>query len=316
MNFDFLLEWPGGHLTSRHQIVHMGLNVKQLGFFRSKHMILGIDVSHWQGNVNMDKVARYGAKFMIAKASEIYLGKIHKDDKYIQNINNAKRAGLITGAYHFFRPSSPLTAQVRLFKEMWNKAPADLPPVIDAEAADKLTAGQVKNAFEHFYKGVRDTFGREPIIYSRDGLIKAWGLLDYIADPSRYWKALYSSKFSGYPCAIWQFSETFRIPGISTNMDGNYFMGSAEDLQKLVGDGVGVPTTPEPEPFEYPKNGVVVASSLNVRVEPDHESRAIGVLRKGAKINIIGIENERWAALDRGGYCALYGAAGVFVKIE
>lgn len=276
-------------------------------------MILGIDVSHWQKNVNMDKIARYGGKFLIAKASEIYRGVIYRDAYYAQNITNAKKAGMLTGAYVFFRPSSPLTAQCRMFKEMWDKAPADLPPVIDAEVADAMSAGAVKNAFEHFYKDIEQTFGRKPIIYSRDGLIKAWGLLDYIADPSHYWKAQYSSKMTGYPCAIWQFSETFRVPGIVCNLDGNYFLGTQEELQALAG-GEAIPQ-PEPEPQEPPKFGEVVVGLLNVRVEPDHTSRALGQLRKGTKIEILSIQNERWAEIERG-FVALYGAAGVFVKVE
>jgi len=274
-------------------------------------MILGLDVSHWQSRMNWDKVARYGGKFMFAKASEIYAGRVYKDDQYIANIQNARKAGLITGAYHFFRPSSPLTAQCRIFREQWDKAPADLPPVIDAETHDGMSAKAVKNAFEHFYKDIANAWGRKPILYSRDGLVKAWGLMDYIADPLYYWKALYASKLTGYPAKFWQFSETFRVPGIDRNLDGDYFMGEIDELQSLVSGDIITPELPTGQP----KFGKVVVGLLNVRVEPDVDSRAIGQLRKGAKVEILSIQNERWAEIE-GGFVALYGAAGVFVQIE
>ena len=253
--------------------------------------IFGIDVSHWQKNVNMEKVAAHGAKFVMVKAGELYMGRDYRDAYYVQNITNARAAGLITGAYYFFRPSSPLTAQRRMFREMWELAPADLPPIIDVEAADAMTPGQIKNAFEHFYKDVANTWGRKPIVYSRDNLVGAWKLQDYVTDPLYYWKALYSNKFEGRPAKFWQFSDKYRIPGIDKDIDGNYFRGTMEELQSLVVTDTQLPPTP-PEPEEPPVligKVRVLVSQLWARSFPElspFTQRCI--VRKGEEYEIAG----------------------------
>ena len=53
----------------------------------------GIDVSHWQTSTP----SLSGLSFLIARAS---VGNAI-DDKYAMHIGNARKAGLITGAYHF-----------------------------------------------------------------------------------------------------------------------------------------------------------------------------------------------------------------------
>lgn len=245
--------------------------------------IRGIDCSHYQQNMNMQKVADAGCVFMIAKAGELYQGKEYRDAMYVQNITNARVAGLITGAYYFFRPSSPLTAQRRMFREMWEAAPADLPPIIDVEAADGQSAAYIKNAFQHFYNDVAETWGRRPIVYSRDGLIKAWGLNDYITDPLYYWKALYSTTFSGYPAKFWQYSETYRIPGIDKNLDGDYFMGDIDELKSLVNDIV----IPEPPPVAHSVK--IICNFLRLRYKPEFYTGQTLIVENGQVLEMNGM---------------------------
>lgn len=66
-------------------------------------LIEGIDVSHWQGNINWNSVKNDGVKFAFAKATE---GVDFIDSKYVQNMNNASAAGVFIGPYHFARPDS------------------------------------------------------------------------------------------------------------------------------------------------------------------------------------------------------------------
>ncbi len=280
-------------------------------------MLFGVDVSHWQGNVNWAKIKNYGAVFMFAKAAEVMPDGRYLADKFFrQNIEGAKKQGLITGAYLFFHPKVGVGTQVRFFKQQVDGMPVDLPLVADIEASDALPTAKIKVASLNFLEEMEQTFGRTPILYSRDGLVKAWGLLDWVTKNSHlYWKALYNNNFSGYPAAFWQYSDTFRIPGITTYLDANRFFGTISDLMKLTDPNATIPTPEEPKPIEFPKTGVVVASALNIRALPDYESRIVGQVRSGQKLNIIGIENDRWAALDRGGYCAIHGATGVFIKI-
>jgi lysozyme len=62
--------------------------------------IKGIDVSHWQGDIDWKKVKDDGVEFAFIKATE---GTSFIDDKFLANINGANAVGIKTGAYHFAR---------------------------------------------------------------------------------------------------------------------------------------------------------------------------------------------------------------------
>ena len=62
--------------------------------------IRGIDVSHWQGDIDWNKVKKDGIEFAIIKAGGSDAG-FYKDSKFEKNYAGAKAAGLAVGAYYF-----------------------------------------------------------------------------------------------------------------------------------------------------------------------------------------------------------------------
>jgi GH25 family lysozyme M1 (1,4-beta-N-acetylmuramidase) len=74
--------------------------------------LAGIDVSHHQGEVNWHAVAEAGISFAFAKATE---GATFVDPQFLRNWALIKDAGIVRGAYHFFRPSKPAESQVTNF---------------------------------------------------------------------------------------------------------------------------------------------------------------------------------------------------------
>lgn len=62
--------------------------------------IKGIDVSHWQGTIDWDKVKAAGIKFAIIKAGGSDAG-FYTDSKWEANYMGAKSAGIPIGAYYF-----------------------------------------------------------------------------------------------------------------------------------------------------------------------------------------------------------------------
>ncbi|MCC2096979.1 MAG: glycosyl hydrolase family 25, partial [Hyphomicrobiales bacterium] len=60
--------------------------------------IHGIDVSKYQGDIDWNAVRASGVKFAWIKATE---GGDHADERFLQNWNAAKAAGVPRGAYHF-----------------------------------------------------------------------------------------------------------------------------------------------------------------------------------------------------------------------
>src|SRR5205085_10545153 len=62
----------------------------------------GIDVSKWQDTINWTSVKNAGIAFAFIRLSD---GANTKDAKFAANWAGAKAAGIIRGAYQFFRPA-------------------------------------------------------------------------------------------------------------------------------------------------------------------------------------------------------------------
>ena len=62
--------------------------------------ILGIDISHWQGKVDFERVKKSGIKFVILKAGGSDRG-FYEDKTFRENYEAAKKAGIDVGAYYF-----------------------------------------------------------------------------------------------------------------------------------------------------------------------------------------------------------------------
>lgn len=63
-------------------------------------IIKGIDISHWNGDIDFNKVKAAGIEFVIIKAGGSDRG-FYTDPKFKENYEKAKAAGLFVGAYYF-----------------------------------------------------------------------------------------------------------------------------------------------------------------------------------------------------------------------
>ena len=59
--------------------------------------IFGIDVSHWNGDIDWDKVRSSGKEFAMMKCTESH---DFLDNKFSANKSGARKAGLVCGYYH------------------------------------------------------------------------------------------------------------------------------------------------------------------------------------------------------------------------
>src|SRR5258708_25064270 len=96
----------------------------------------GIDVSHYQGNVDWGKVKSAGMAFAFVKATE---STGSTDSQLSVNWPAMKTAGIIRGAYHYFHADQDATAQANHFTQVVQIEPGDLPPVIDIEATSNAS---------------------------------------------------------------------------------------------------------------------------------------------------------------------------------
>ena len=93
----------------------------------------GIDISHYNGNINFAKVKAAGVQVVYIKATE---GTTFVDNYLGIHYNGAKSAGLKTGFYHFLVGTSSPETQARNFYNNIKDKQSDLKPVLDVEKSD------------------------------------------------------------------------------------------------------------------------------------------------------------------------------------
>ncbi|MEM1008274.1 MAG: GH25 family lysozyme, partial [Myxococcota bacterium] len=97
---------------------------------RTRYPIRGIDVSHHQGRIRWSKIKSQEIRFAYLKATE---GKDFIDRRFLENWRLARRAKIITGAYHFFTFCSSGKAQAEHFWSFLPKGQKMLIPAVDVE---------------------------------------------------------------------------------------------------------------------------------------------------------------------------------------
>ena len=196
--------------------------------------IHGIDISHYQGNIDWDKlqggmISGCPLRFVIIKSTE---GASRMDENFKSNFHNALEYGFIRGAYHFWSNKSSARQQAYYFLEKVKLEEGDLPPVLDIEHAPK------DKSIEEFQRDiltwlhiVEDRYHVKPILYT----YYTFNLSAPVFDDYPYWIAHYYVPKIEYKGAwkFWQHTDAGRLPGIKGPVDFNVYNGSYYDLKKL-----------------------------------------------------------------------------------
>jgi lysozyme len=199
---------------------------------------VGIDVSHYQGDVDWARVSAAGVSFAIAKATE---GEAIVDSAFEANWRGMSQAGLARGAYHFFRPTRDPLKQAKSFvKTVGQLKAGDLPPALDVEVADGASATVILDGIAVWVAHVEGALKAKPMIYTR----------------ASFWKAQCddSDRFAGYPLwiahyttadeprlpnawegwTLWQHSEKGSISGVKGPVDLNRSQDTLRQLAQAV----------------------------------------------------------------------------------
>jgi lysozyme len=204
-------------------------------------MIDGIDVSHWQGVIDWDAVARAGIRFAFIKATE---GATYTDPSFQRNRSEARRAGVLTGAYHYFRSSSEVDKQVEnFFRVTGPLVELDLPPVLDVEDPAQWTGKSKLHLTElvlRWLDGVEKGLGIKPLVYVSPSFAESM-LDDRCARLGEFplWVAHWDAVQPRVPLpwtawTFWQHSSKGKVAGITENVvDLDRFAGTEEALNKL-----------------------------------------------------------------------------------
>lgn len=184
-------------------------------------MIPGIDVSHFNGEIDWLEVAASGVRFAYIKATE---GTAFEDPRLSENRYGAKQHGIPYGQYHFLTDAD-LTSQARNFLQS-DPFAAPLPPVIDIELASIIDA-MVFDFLEELgpYPSIK-----MPILYIDPALIDSFGSLTswplWIAEYDCHTPKIEPWK----TWTFWQWSQTGKVPGISGDVDLDWFNGNDEEF--------------------------------------------------------------------------------------
>lgn len=209
----------------------------------------GIDVSYWNAGIDWPKVRAAGQRYVFIKASE---GDYYRDTTFDDNWIGAKKAGLLRGAYHFFRANKDAKKQADYYIDYVRslKDDGELPPVLDLETHDNQRKEKIIDGAKIWLDRVEAAFGKRPIIYSGQ-----YFLQDYFSEagggPPAWtreyplWLAQYPNNYNEgsqpflprgwFKWTFWQYSETGRVNGINAKVDLNVFNGSLEELYKFAG---------------------------------------------------------------------------------
>ncbi len=200
--------------------------------------LLGIDVSSYQGVIDWPAVKASGVVFAYIRASD---GMTYPDTTFAANWANARTAGVLRGAYQFFREDEDPVAEADFFLTMMGPLePDDLPPVIDVETADGQSQSDVVVNIGKWLDEVQTGSGRKPMVYA--GLY-SWPTLtggtSAYADYS-LWVPQYGPTCPTLPSpwtnwAFFQYSDNVATPGIPAGgVDGDTFNGDMNALEAFM----------------------------------------------------------------------------------
>jgi lysozyme len=201
--------------------------------------VRGVDVSHYQGEIDWEVLAAQDLDFAWIKATE---GASHTDPRFAANWAAATKTDLLVGAYHFMSFESSGAEQAAHLAAEVPATPGTLPPVIDLEFYgafhdDRPTPDEVHAILDPLVAGVEEHYGVPPIVYATNDAYDLY-LADRYPDlPIWIRSVVWAPRLSdGRDWTIWQYSNRDRLPGYDgaePYIDVNVFAGTRAELEGL-----------------------------------------------------------------------------------
>ena len=235
--------------------------------------VLGIDVSHWQGDINWFEVDNAGYRFAFVKDTEGDHRLPQVIDAYCEtNMIESRQAGMLMGAYHFAYPQfNDAEDEARFFVSVAGDYITEgyLRPVLDLEQGQELDTETLSTWVHEFMSIVESETGVSPLIY----VTKSYAQFELNLSVNQYdlWIADWSCDTEAPPNVqdigmwatqgwdFWQYWEPDNcglnaVPGINGGVDLDLFNGSESDLQNFVIAACAIPVGQDapddnPQPF-------------------------------------------------------------------
>ena len=209
-------------------------------FFAGRFSVQGVDVSHYQGEIDWKQIAAQGIHFAYIKATE---GSGYVDERFADNWTGAQAAGLLAGAYHFFSFDSPAQSQAELYIQTVGPLEGMLVPAIDVEyyaghgkVPDKE---HVNTLLRELLELLEAHYHVKPIIYSTRTFYRNYlkgEFPDYYFWIRNVKLPPSTSIHDKDRWMFWQYTDHATLDGysgIETYIDRDVFRGKYADLEKF-----------------------------------------------------------------------------------
>ena len=199
--------------------------------------VKGLDVSHWNGFPDFRMLRNQGMHFVFSKASQ---GVWKEDNTFQRHTQEARAAGLVAGAYHFFDYNKGGIKQARHYLSTLRKTTGLdrlLPLVVDVETLKSLGTPNKFNAKKRLNDLLDELYrqtGRYPMIYTSQ---RMWERV--VGAPASFgqyplWVACWECDNIYMPngWTSWRFwqADQFKFPG-NVKLDGNVYSSDVASLQ-------------------------------------------------------------------------------------
>jgi lysozyme len=180
----------------------------------------GVDVSHYQGEIDWRAVADDNIEFAYIKATE---GRDWVDERFAANWSGARTAGIHVGAYHFFTLCRNGQDQAANFLRVVPINSADLPAAVDLEFPENCSQRPpidvIHRELTVFLDTVEAATGHPVLIYVQDEFDDVYGIRAAFDSPS--WQRSIRRRPSDTRWVVWQFSYFADVAGIDGGVDMN-----------------------------------------------------------------------------------------------
>ena len=197
--------------------------------------VRGVDVSHYQGNVDWNQLQTQGVMFAYIKATE---GSSYQDSAFQTNWAKVDLTELRAGAYHFFSFESSGLNQAENYINVVSVIDNMLPPAIDVEPYGKYKTikdnADVVCEIKDWLNAVEAEFGMRPVIYTTEAFYSEC-IASEFPDYDIWIRSVYKQPSKSVQWTFWQYSNRVRLNGYDGEerfIDMNTFHGTTEEFEK------------------------------------------------------------------------------------
>lgn len=259
-----------------------------------------IDVSTWNGNIDWNKVYKSGVRYAMIRSSFGVENPNQIDNKFVRNIENAIKAGVKCGIYHYSYAKSAAEAKKEAdfcLKTIKNYE-IDLPVAFDIEDSSQTNLG--KDALTSIVIAFCDRIksaGYRPMLYCNPNWLCNYLHKDKLINKYDIWLANWGVSAPSYNCAIWQYSENGGVPGISGSVDMNWIYKDYTSTKPATTKPVTKPSNVKKTDYSVK---VTAQAGLNVRKGAGTNYNIITALKCGTVVSVSKVSGN-W------GYVGKYG---------